>query len=261
MDIPRRSKGPVGGFRLQAQDRAGLLTLDMCINPATSTYNAQLSYQFNDQVLPKDAVPVLALCNALVGGEQMAIATLDGQILALGSGPFSHLNWPDGDGYLRCARQLAEIQERAGAFFPLPIAFEPEDQYWMDYASKLLRGEDVQISWPGSTAPQPFLVLPQPAARLYPGCCRCPSPAAGCGHPGPDGGVVRSRRSSRTCGSRRCCRGRGPPPRPGAPAQDFDDVGGPVLHAAGAEFLHGAARRMTCWQHCSMPAIRDRRCW
>jgi hypothetical protein len=82
----------------------------------------------------------------------MAIATLDGQILALGSGPFSPLTWPDGDGYLRCARQLAEIQERAGAFFPLPIAFEPEDQYWMDYASKLLRGEDVQISWPGSTA-------------------------------------------------------------------------------------------------------------
>jgi hypothetical protein len=40
---------------------------------------------------------------------QMAIATLDGQILALGSGPFSPLNWPDGDGYLRCARQLAEI--------------------------------------------------------------------------------------------------------------------------------------------------------
>jgi hypothetical protein len=152
MDIPCRSKGPAGGFRLQAQDRAGLLTLDMRINPAASTYNAQLSYQFNDQVLPKDAVPVLALCNALAVGEQMAIATLDGQILALGSGPFSHLNWPDGDGYLRCARQLAEIQERAGAFFPLPIAFEPEDQYWMDYASKLLRGEDVQISWPGSTA-------------------------------------------------------------------------------------------------------------
>lgn len=152
MDIPRRSKGPAGGFRLHAQDRAGLLTLDMRINPAASTYNAHLSYQFNDQVLPKDAVPVLALCNALAGGEQMAIATLDGQILALGSGPFSHLNWPDGDGYLRCARQLAEIQERAGAFFPLPIAFEPEDQYWMDYASKLLRGEDVQISWPGSTA-------------------------------------------------------------------------------------------------------------
>jgi hypothetical protein len=152
MDIPRRSKGPAGGFRLQAQDRAGLLTLDMRINPAASTYNAQLSYQFNDQVLPKDAVPVLALCNALAGGEQMAIATLDGQILALGSGPFSPLTWPGGDGYLRCARQLAEIQEWAGAFFPLPIAFEPEDQYWMDYASKLLRGEDVQISWPGSTA-------------------------------------------------------------------------------------------------------------
>jgi hypothetical protein len=134
MDIPRRSKGPAGGFRLQAQDRAGLLTLDMRINPAASTYNAQLSYQFNDQVLPKDAVPVLALCNALAGGEQMAIATLDGQILALGSGPFSHLNWPDGDGYLRCARQLAEIQERAGAFFPLPIAFEA-----LPFRSGLLR--------------------------------------------------------------------------------------------------------------------------
>ena len=62
------------------------------------------------------------------------------------------MNSPDGDGYLRCARHFAEIQERAGAFFPLPIAFDPEDRYWMDYASKLLRGEDVQISWPGSTA-------------------------------------------------------------------------------------------------------------
>lgn len=152
LDIVSRSKGPVGGFRLQAQDQAGLLTLDMRINPATSTYDAHLGYQFNDQVLPKDAVRVLALCNALAAGEQMAIATLDGQVLALGSGPFNHLNWPDGDGYLRCARQLTEIQEHAGAFFPLPLAFEPEDQYWMDYADKLLRGEDVQITWPGSTA-------------------------------------------------------------------------------------------------------------
>jgi hypothetical protein len=152
MDIPNRSKGPAGGFRLQAQDPAGLLTLDMRLNPATSTYNAQISYHFNDQVLPKDAVPVLALCNALAVGEQMAIATLDGQILALGSGPFNSMNWPDGDGYLQCARQLAEIQEHAGTFFPLPIAFELEDQHWMDYASKLLRGEDVQITWPGSTA-------------------------------------------------------------------------------------------------------------
>lgn len=152
MDIARRSKGIAGGFRLQARDRAGLLTLDMRINPATSAYDAQLRYQFNDQVLPKDAVPVLALCNSLAAGEQMAIATLDGQILALGSGPFNRLNWPDGDTYLRCARQLAEIQEHAGAFFPLPIAFEPEDQYWMDYASKLLCGEDVPITWPGSTA-------------------------------------------------------------------------------------------------------------
>jgi hypothetical protein len=151
MEILRRSKGPAGGFRFHVQDRAGLLTLDMRLNPATSTYDAQLSYQFNDQVLPKDAVPVLALCNALAADEQMAIATLDGQIVALGSGPFSHLNWPDGDGYLRCARQLAQIQERAGAFFPLPTAFEPEDQYWMDYADKLLGGEDVQITWPGST--------------------------------------------------------------------------------------------------------------
>ena len=39
----------------------------------------------------------------------------------------------------------------ATAFFPLPIAFEPDDQYWMDYASKLIRGEDVQITWLGST--------------------------------------------------------------------------------------------------------------
>ena len=44
-------------------------------------------------------------------------------------------------------------------------------------------------------------------------------------------------------------------------AEDRDDVPGPVLDAAGAEFLHRAARRMTCWQHCWMPAIRERRCW
>ena len=164
MDIPRRSKGPAGGFRLHAQDRAGLLTLDMRINPAASTYNAHLSYQFNDQVLPKDAVPVLALCNALAGGEQMAIATLDGQILALGSGPFSHLNWPDGDGYLRCARQLAEIQERAGAFFPLPIAFEPEDQYWMDYAEQApprRRRPDHLARFHRSLRPRPGALLPR----------------------------------------------------------------------------------------------------
>lgn len=152
MEVPHRSKGPAGGFRLQARDRAGLLTLDMRINPSASAYSAQLSYHYNDQVLPKDAVPVLALCNALAAGERMAIATLDGHTLALGSGPFNQLNWPDGEGYLRCARQLADIQELAGAFFPLPIAFEPEDQRWMDYASKLLHGEDVQVTWPGSTA-------------------------------------------------------------------------------------------------------------
>jgi hypothetical protein len=152
MDVQHRSTGPAGGFRLQAQDKCGLLALDMRLNPAASTYDAQLRYQYNNQVLPKDAVPVLALCNALAAGEKMAIATLDGHVLALGSGPFNQLNWPDGDGYLRCARQLAEIQELAGAFFPLPIAFAPEDQYWMDYASKLLRGEHVQITWPGSTA-------------------------------------------------------------------------------------------------------------
>jgi hypothetical protein len=152
MDIPNRSVGPAGGFRLQAQDRSGLLALDMRINPAASTYNANLSYQYKDHVLPKDAVPVLALCNALAAGEKMAIGTLDGQILTIGSGPFNSLTWPDGDVYLRCVGQLAEIQDRAGAFFPLPTAFEPEDQHRMDYVSKLLRGEDIQVTWPGSTA-------------------------------------------------------------------------------------------------------------
>ena len=153
MRITRRSKGPAGGYRFGAADAADLLTLDMRLDPATSTYNAQLSYRFNQTVLPKDAVPVLTLCNALASGEKMAIATLDGQVLAVGSGPFNALNWPDGDSYLCCAEQLAEIQERAGAFFPLPIAFEPDDQVWMDYAEKLLRGEDVQVTWNESTAP------------------------------------------------------------------------------------------------------------
>ncbi len=85
----------------------------------------------------------------MAAGERLAITRLDGQILAAGTGPFGPANWPDGDDYLRCARQLAEIQDRAGAF-PLPAAFEPEDQHWMDYASSLLRGEDVLITWPGS---------------------------------------------------------------------------------------------------------------
>src|SRR5258706_2962679 len=91
-------------------------------------------------------------CNALASGDKMAMATLDGQVLAIGSGPFNSVDWRDGDVYLRWAGQLAGIQERVGGFFPLPIAFEPEDQVWMDYAEKLLRGEDVQITWDGATA-------------------------------------------------------------------------------------------------------------
>src|SRR5258706_14523361 len=54
----------------------------MRLDPATSTYNAQLNYRFNPAVLPKDPVPVLALCNALASGDKMAMATLDGQVLA-----------------------------------------------------------------------------------------------------------------------------------------------------------------------------------
>jgi hypothetical protein len=100
----------------------------------------------------QDAVPVLALCNALASGEKMAIATLDGQVLAIGTGPFNSVNWPDADSYLRCAEQLAGIQERVGAFFPLPTGFEPDDQVWMDYSDKLLHGEEVQITWDGATA-------------------------------------------------------------------------------------------------------------
>lgn len=101
---------------------------------------------------PARGFPVLALCNALASGEKMAIATLDGQVLAIGTGPFNSVNWPDGDSYLQCAEQLAAIQERAGAFFPLPTGFEPDDQVCMDYAEKLLRGEEVQITWDGATA-------------------------------------------------------------------------------------------------------------
>ncbi len=37
MHITRRSRGPAGGFRLEAADAAGLLTLDMRLDPATST--------------------------------------------------------------------------------------------------------------------------------------------------------------------------------------------------------------------------------
>jgi hypothetical protein len=37
-----------------------------------STYNAQLSYQFNDQVLPKDAVPVLGRVPWIMGRGRVA---------------------------------------------------------------------------------------------------------------------------------------------------------------------------------------------
>ena len=151
MDVTNRSTGPAGGLRIQARDRAGLLFLDVRLNPTESTYSANLRYKFDSHVLPGDAVPVLALCNAIAVGGKLAIATLDGQLLSEGSGPFGPSNWPDGDDYLRCARQLAEIQARVGAFFPLPIAFEPDDQVWMAYASKLLAGQDVQVTWPGIT--------------------------------------------------------------------------------------------------------------
>ena len=138
---------PARGFRLQAQDRAGLLTLDMRINLAASTYNAQLSYQFNDQATQVRG-PGLALCNALVAGEHMAIATLDGQILALGfcSSP---LNWLTVTA-TTCAKHASSPKYKNGQELSSRCrSRSSRHQYWMDYASKLLRGEDVPQDPPG----------------------------------------------------------------------------------------------------------------
>ena len=44
-------------------------------------------------------------------------------------------------------------------------------------------------------------------------------------------------------------------------AQDGDHVGGPGLQAAGSSLDTARHRRMTCWQHCWIPASWPDSCW
>jgi hypothetical protein len=150
LNVTSRSMGPAGGLRIEAQDGAGLLKLDLRVNPAKGEYQAGLKYVFIPDVLPRDAVPVLRFGQALGSGERMAFTDLSGHVFGTGSGAFGPSDWPAD--YIRCAEALAEVQELAGAFFPLPPEFTPEDQYNIDYARTLLRGEDAHITWGGATA-------------------------------------------------------------------------------------------------------------
>jgi hypothetical protein len=83
----------------------------------------------------------------------MAFTDPGGIVFGTASGSFDPADWPRT--YVQCAEKLAEIQELAGASFPLPLEFRPEDQRDMEYARMLLRGEKVQATWSGMTAPLP----------------------------------------------------------------------------------------------------------
>ena len=151
--VRERSRGQADGFRLASRDSSGLLTLDLRVDTAQRTLQASLSYRYLPGVLPRDAVPVLRFCAALAGGEQMAIADPGGAAFGTASGSFDPADWPQV--YIQCAEKLAEIQELAGATFPLPIEFRPEDQRDMEYARMLLAGEEVQATWSGMTQQLP----------------------------------------------------------------------------------------------------------
>ncbi|MDQ2873496.1 MAG: hypothetical protein M3Y33_01150 [Actinomycetota bacterium] len=149
--VGERSRGQAGGFRLVSRDISGLLTLDLRVDAPQKTLRASLSYSYLPGVLPRDAVPVLRFCAALARGEQMAFADPGGAVFGTASGPFGPADWPQV--YIQCAEKLAEIQDLAGATFALPVEFRPEDQRDMEYARALLRGEPVQATWSGMTAP------------------------------------------------------------------------------------------------------------
>lgn len=151
--VGERSRGQAGGFRLASRDNSGLLAFDLRVDAAHRTLQASLSYRYLPDVLPQDAVPVLHFCAALAGGEQMAIAEPGGAVFGTASGSFDPADWPHT--YIQCAEKLAEIQELAGASFPLPLEFRPEDQRDMEYARMLLVGEEVQATWSGMTAALP----------------------------------------------------------------------------------------------------------
>lgn len=126
------------------------MTLDLRVNAVCHTYQAHLAYHYLPDVLPRDAVPILRFCATLAGGEQIAFTDPNGNVFGTASGAFDPVDWPEI--YIQCAEQLAEIQDLAGAYFPLPLAFTPEDQADMDYARMLLRGEEVRASWSGMAA-------------------------------------------------------------------------------------------------------------
>ncbi len=151
MEVTARSAGPTGGLRVLSRDRSGLLTLDQRYDMVQRTHRAHLAYRYHPRALPQDAVPVLSFCAAVAAGQEMAITDPAGNILATSSGSFGPATWPEG--YIRCAETLAELQRLAGAAFPLPLAFTPEDQRDMDYARAILRGDDVQAQWNGMIAP------------------------------------------------------------------------------------------------------------
>lgn len=151
--VRERSRGQAGGFRMASRDSSGLLALDLRVDTAQRTLQASLSYRYLPGVLPRDAVPVLRFCAALAGGEQMAIADPGGAVFGTASRFFDPADWPQV--YIQCAEKLAEIQELAGATFPLPIEFRPEDQRDMEYARMLLAGEEVQATWSGMTQQLP----------------------------------------------------------------------------------------------------------
>lgn len=81
--------------------------------------------------MPQDALPDLRFCAALAGGEQ-AFTTPGGDVFGTAHGAFEPADWPMA--YTQCAEKLAEIQQLAGAYFPLPLEFRPEDQADMEYA-------------------------------------------------------------------------------------------------------------------------------
>jgi hypothetical protein len=145
--VGERSRGSAGGFRLVSRDSSGLLTLDLRVDTARSTYQANLSYHYLPDVLPQDAMPILRFCAALAGGEQMAFTDPNGIVFGAASGAFGPTDWPEV--YIKCAERLAEIQELAGAYFALPLEFRPEDQRDMEYARMVLRGEEVRATWSG----------------------------------------------------------------------------------------------------------------
>jgi hypothetical protein len=143
------SRGPEGLISLRAQDSSGLLGLDLRIDPARQTCEAQLSFRYVSSALPNDAVPVLRICAALANGEQVAFADPGGKVFGIASGRLNSADWPEA--YIKCAENLAEVQRLTGAYFPLPEAFSPDDQRDMEYARMILSGGIVDAQWNSMT--------------------------------------------------------------------------------------------------------------